>query len=573
MAEEQYFQMRRFTIAAALFSAALTLFSCSGGKADVTTSGRVVGAYVYGIREALPDPSLMTHINFAFGGVAEDFSSLEMNSTEDLDKVVALKKANPSLKVLLSVGGWGAGRFSEMASDPVKRESFAKSCADFASAHNLDGIDIDWEYPGSDMAGISASEQDTENFTLLMKDLRNALGNDKLLTFASACNAEHVDFPGVLPWVDFVNVMSYDMGFGHLHHSSLYRSGISGDFTADEAVKAHIRKGVPASMIVMGMPFYGRGSSEYQGWGIVGKRDQDTEVWDEVAKVPYYADSDTGELLYGFENIRSLTEKCDYIKENGLLGGMYWSYSPGRIDFAKTVWDNLNGERDLTDVLVLTERGGQHGTFTDAALAWLRDNPSLSITEINSARVITEDYLSHFDLMIQLDFPPYTWPERAENAFVKAIEEGTIGWIGFHHATLLGEFDGYGMWNWFSSFMGGIRFRNYIAERADGTVHVEDPNHPVMKGVESTFVLKGDEWYTYDKDPRDNPSIHVLASVDEDSYTPPSDIKMGDHPVIWTNTSVGARNVYFQFGHADVMFESENFITLFSNAISWASGK
>ena len=565
--------MRRFAIAAALFTAALTLFSCSGGKEEVTTPQMVIGAYVYGVRDALPDPTLMTHINFAFGGVSEDFSSLSMRSTEDLDKVVALKKVNPSLKVLLSVGGWGAGRFSEMASSPVTRESFAKSCADFVKEHNLDGIDIDWEYPGSDMAGISASEQDTDNFTLLMKDLRLALGNDKLLTFASACNAEHVDFPAVLPWIDFVNVMSYDMGFGHLHHSSLYRSEISGEFTADEAVKVHIKKGVPASMIVMGMPFYGRGTEEYQGRGVIEKREEDTAVWDEVAKVPYYADSKTGELLYGYEDIRSLTEKCNYIKDNGLLGGMYWAYSPERIDFAKTVWDNLNGDRDFIDVLVLTERGGQHGTFTDAGLAWLRANPTLSITEINSARVITEEYLSHFDVMIQLDYPPYTWRNGADKAFEKAIEEGTIGWVGFHHATLLGEFDGFSMWNWFSSFMGGIRFDNYIAARADGTVHVEDPTHPVMAGVENEFVLKGDEWYTYDKSPRLNPAIHVIASVDEDSYTPMSDIKMGDHPVVWTNTSVGARNVYFQFGHADVLFESENFTTMFSNAIKWAAGK
>ena len=564
--------MRRITIAVAAVLGALSLLSCSRRDA-VQTPQRVVLAYVYGVDEGLPDPSLMTHINYAFGGVSEDFSSLEMNSPDDLDKVVSLKKKNPSLKVLLSVGGWGAGRFSEMASDPARRESFAASCSSFASAHNLDGIDIDWEYPGSDMAGISASGQDTENFTLLMKDLRQALGKDKLLTFASACDADHVNFPEVLPYVDFVNVMSYDMGFGHRHHSSLFRSEISGDFTADEAVKAHIRQGVPASMIVMGMPFYGRGSSEYEGWGVLGKREGDMEVWDDVAKVPYYADARSGELLYGFENEKSLSEKCSYIKANGLLGGMYWSYTPERIDFARAVWDNLGGERNLTEVLVLTERGGQHGSFTDAALAWLRDNPSLSITEINSAKVITGEYLSHFDLMIQLDFPPYTWPERAEDAFVNAIEEGTIGWIGFHHATLLGEFDGYPMWNWFSSFMGGIRFRNYIAAKADGTVHVEDPSHPVLSGVEGEFVLRDDEWYTYDKNPRDNPSIHVIASVDEDSYNPPSDIRMGDHPVIWTNTAVGARNVYFQFGHSGVLFESGNFTALFSNAIKWASGK
>lgn len=68
--------------------------------------------------------------------------------------------------------------------------------------------------------------------------------------------------------------------------------------------------------------------------------------------------------------------------------------------------------------------------------------------------------------------------------------------IGFHHATLLGDFDGYPMWQWFSDFMGGVTFKNYIAPLADGTVCVEDDSHPVLKGVDKTFVLPDDEWAT-----------------------------------------------------------------------------
>lgn len=147
------------------------------------------------------------------------------------------------------------------------------------------------------------------------------------------------------------------------------------------------------------------------------------------------------------------------------------------------------------------------------------------------------------------------------------IDNGKGGWIGFHHATLLGEFDGYPMWNWFSDFMGGIRFQNYIAALADGTVGVEDAAHPVMAGVDSTFVLPDDEWYTYDKSPREK--VRVLASVDESTYTPVSDVKMGDHPVIWTNPDKKAKNVYFQFGHSPKLFGNDDFKRLFSNAIDW----
>lgn len=119
--------------------------------------------------------------------------------------------------------------------------------------------------------------------------------------------------------------------------------------------------------------------------------------------------------------------------------------------------------------------------------------------------------------------------------------------------------------------MGGIRFQNYIAALANGTTHVEDPNHPVMKGVSESFIIPDDEWYTYDKSPR--PKVHVLANVDESSYTPTSDIKMGDHPVVWSNEKKKARNVYFQFGHTYKLYEVPEFTQMFSNAIEWTLNK
>ena len=224
--------------------------------------------------------------------------------------------------------------------------------------------------------------------------------------------------------------------------------------------------------------------------------------------------------------------------------------------------------------LVLTERGGDHEGFVVAALDWLKvysaDN-NFEVTVINHANDIDETFLSNFKLVIQLNYPPYTWDDKAKAAFVKYIEEGKGGWVGFHHASLLGEFDGYQMWDWFSNFMGGIRFKSYIAATASGTVNVEDMKHPVMKGVSKSFVLNDDEWYTFDKNPR--PNVHVLATVDESSYKPASDIKMGDHPVVWVNDKMKARNVYFLMGHNASLFKSKEFTTMFSNAIQWASCK
>lgn len=223
-------------------------------------------------------------------------------------------------------------------------------------------------------------------------------------------------------------------------------------------------------------------------------------------------------------------------------------------------------------LLVLTERGGQHGRFTDAGLKWLEEQSEsmpFEFTEINNTSRINDEFLSLFNAIIQLDYPPYTWTKDAEKAFINYIENGSGGWIGFHHATLLGEFDGYPLWQWFSDFMGGIRFKNYIAPLADGMIYVEDKTHPVMQGVSGSFVIPDDEWYTFDKNPR--PNVHVLATVDETSYQPKSEIKMGDHPVVWVNPHKKARNVYFLIGHSDKLYETKDFTTMFANAIRWAA--
>lgn len=226
-------------------------------------------------------------------------------------------------------------------------------------------------------------------------------------------------------------------------------------------------------------------------------------------------------------------------------------------------------------VIALAEHGGIHKPYVDAAKVWLakeaaQDN--FTIDYIENTDKINDKFLSQYQLFIQLNYPPYMWTPTAKKAFKKYIEKGEGGWIGFHHATLLGEFDGYPMWKWFSKFMGGIRFKSYIATFATAKVVVEDPSHPVMKGLGSSFWIKNEEWYTYDKSPR--PHVHVLATVDENTYTPDSPIKMhGDHPVIWTNPHVRARNVYIFMGHHPELFQNPAYAKLVHNAILWAAGQ
>ena len=334
-----------------VFCLMVLAFCACASPSEVAENDSVVVAYVTSWSDVIPDPFCMTHINYAFGHVNDTFDGVRVDNPQRLKDMVALKNVNPDLKVMLSVGGWGSGRFSEMAMDRKLRRSFADDCLRVVEEFGLDGIDIDWEYPTSPAAGISYSPEDTGNFTMLMKDLRQVLGDGLLLTFASAASAEYVDFTAVEPYVDFVNIMAYDMATAPKHHSALYESEISGGMTSDKAARAHMAAGMPEHKLVLGMPFYGRGSGRYADFNDfkdIKKDIEAYEIWDEKAQVPYIADTD-GTLIVGYDNPRSLKIKCGYIKANGLRGAMYWDYDGDDADgtLRKTVAREILGRYEL----------------------------------------------------------------------------------------------------------------------------------------------------------------------------------------------------------------------------------
>jgi len=313
------------------------------GLLGPVSAQRLVVAYVGAGSDVMPDMRLMTHIDYAFGHVNETFNGIRISRPERLEAIVAAKG---DVKVCLSIGGWGSGRFSEMAATEAGRKAFALDCARVIRQYNLDGIDLDWEYPTSSAAGISSSPEDTENFTLLMKEIRSAIGPDMLLTLASAASAKFIDFEAILPVIDWVNVMSYDMGRPPRHNAALRRSPNAG-FTMEGALERHLAAGIPKEKIVMGMPFYGHGNrKDYPDY--VDYKDQKPpkeglhEVWDDVAKIPYYADAD-GRMVLGFDNVRSIRAKCEFILSRGVLGGMYWEYSCDNeaLDLSRTVAECL----------------------------------------------------------------------------------------------------------------------------------------------------------------------------------------------------------------------------------------
>jgi len=307
---------------------------------------KVIVAYVTSWTQALPDTRYVTHINYAFGHVTETFDGVRIDNPGRLKTVAALKGAGKELKVLLSIGGWGSGRFSEMAADDQNRKRFAGDCARVVKEYDLDGIDIDWEYPTSKAGGISASDNDTQNFTLLMKEIRKAIGKKKLLTLATVMSGKYIDFAAVKEVVDFVNIMAYDSGNPPKHHAALYRSEMTGSGSGEEGVKAHHAAGMPLDKLVLGIPFYGRGNNK-DIKGFVHYRDLiqltgfETK-WDAVAKVPYLVNA-TGEMVCTYESPESIKEKAAFINANNLRGAMYWEYAGDTDDglLSRTVFEEV----------------------------------------------------------------------------------------------------------------------------------------------------------------------------------------------------------------------------------------
>lgn len=290
---------------------------------------RVVVAYVTSWSTVMPDPTRMTHINYAFAHVNSSLSSISIDNVERLKQIVKLKEVNPQLKVVLSLGGGGGSQYlHELAANATKRQQFGTVCKNVCQQYNLDGIDVDWEFP--DGSG------DKTNYTLLMKAMKEGMGNDLLLTMASADSPSFYNYRDFIQYMDFINVMAYNMAGEGNHHAALYRGGTvsSGGScwnTVNESITAHLNAGIPAGKLVLGMPFYANngkytGDSEISYQRIKNYMSQGyTRKWDDVGKVPYLVDG-SGRLFYCFDDAESITLKCNYILNKNLLGGMYWEY-------------------------------------------------------------------------------------------------------------------------------------------------------------------------------------------------------------------------------------------------------
>ncbi len=260
--------LRFFTPGLVLFCIAL-LFSCESNIKTESPDNFVVMAYYAGNESAIDeyDISGLTHIIFSFCRLEGNRMIIRENRIETVRKLVSLKGDYPELKIILALGGWGGCETcSEVFSSPEGRSEFAYSVRELLGVYGADGIDMDWEYPAiPGFPGHPYMEEDKQNFTLVIENLRDVLGVDYEIGFAAGGFQrffdESVEWDKVMPVVDYVNIMTYDLVSGGSpvtgHHTPLY-STPEQIRSVDYAVNYLDSIGVDPAKIVIGAAFYGR---------------------------------------------------------------------------------------------------------------------------------------------------------------------------------------------------------------------------------------------------------------------------------------------------------------------------
>lgn len=353
-----------------LFSVALCFILASTHFAIAQKSKPVIIGYVGGFRANVIEPSSidakgLSHINYAFVDIKDNRAWLHNEKTDTVNfrKLNELKNINPDLKILISIGGWTWSKnFSDAVLTDTSTQNFAQSAVHIVSKYNLDGVDIDWEYPG--MIGDSNvyRPQDREHYTNLFKNLREKLDTlskqtNKKYFVTTAIGAspdflQHTQMEEAQKYLDYINLMAYDFNEGYDnmagHHTNLFSpSNMPYISSADVAVQNLKKIGVELSKVVMGMGFYGKGeiveSNENNGLYQIPVKDvrgggytylKDSIVnkngfvryWDDESKAPYLFNTDK-KIFITYDDEESVKEKCKYIKKHKLAGAMFWEYS------------------------------------------------------------------------------------------------------------------------------------------------------------------------------------------------------------------------------------------------------
>lgn len=259
------------------------------------------------------------------------------------------------VKMILSLGGWGnSAGFPGMASTVENRTRFIGQVVAFLRQNAYDGVDLDWEFVSNDL--------EKENFSLLVEELSAALRSVSpplLLTMAAPSGgywARWIDFERLIEKFDFIGIMTYDY-HGQWsdysgHNSPLYSCGdTAGSF--DASFHYFKSRGIPLGKLLLGQPFFGR-SFDCGGFGqpftvsdyypyseIVKLTEADwTFNWDACAQVPFALRRD-GTKIISYDDPRSVSLKCQYVKDAGAAGLIIWELS----------LDGYEGSHELLETL------------------------------------------------------------------------------------------------------------------------------------------------------------------------------------------------------------------------------
>ena len=307
----------------------------------------------------------MTRIDYAFFRLKNGtIAAGDDKDAQNLATLTALRKVNPQLQVLVSVGGGGMGSagFSELALSAEGRRRFVDSAVSIVERYDLDGVDVDWEYPGyTNTKGMTVRPVDGDNYTLLLKELRLRFDSvqgklGRRLVTSSATGAtqtwlDHTDMRAASQWLTAVNLMCYDWyneTEKNTGHDSPLRTSAADpkQISIDDAVRKNLAAGVPGRKIVVGVPFYGRrwegvdtanhglwqpihGQGSGLDFGqiepLVGKQGF-VRYWDGTAAAPYLYNAATRTLIT-YNDAEAETARAAYVKELGLGGIMFWQYN------------------------------------------------------------------------------------------------------------------------------------------------------------------------------------------------------------------------------------------------------
>jgi len=338
---------------------------------------RVVGYDVVKDGADHVDADKIDTLIFAFAQVADNQVVLDPAASKRLHQLTMLKSAHAQLKVVLSVGGWGAGGFSEAASTQASRQHFADSATKLLMDNDADGLDVDWEYPGHSESGIHSSPQDRSNLNLLLKGIHAALdvagqskGRHYTLSMAIADGPfiDGIDIAAIAPYLDWFNLMTYDFVNSMTpttgHHSGLHASPLTPTDarTTDRAVRQFLAAGVPPKKLLIGAAFYGREFDDvkpehnglYQAYGHYGtehpwpqleadfiNRNGFVRHWDADAQAPYLWNPATRRFI-SYDDPQSIAAKAAYVKAQHLGGIMYWEQSEDpQNELLDAVWRGL----------------------------------------------------------------------------------------------------------------------------------------------------------------------------------------------------------------------------------------